>query len=107
MTWYEFLLFVHVSGAVIWLGGGFILQVYGTVVERGGNAAEMAQFAGRAGHLGERVFVPTSFLVLLAGIWLMIDGNWEWGQLWVVFALVAFAVSFAIGLGILTPLAKK
>jgi uncharacterized membrane protein len=107
VTWYEFLLFVHVSGAVIWLGGGFILQVYGMTVERGGDANEMAQFAGRAGHLGERVFVPTALLVVLAGIGLMIEGSWSWGQLWVVFALVAYAVSFALGIGILTPLAKK
>jgi uncharacterized membrane protein len=107
VTWYEFLLFVHVAGAVVWLGGGFILQVYGMVVERGGDHAEMAQFAGRAGHLGERVFVPTSFLVLLAGIGLMIEGPWSWGDLWVVYALIAFAISFALGLGILTPLAKR
>jgi uncharacterized membrane protein len=107
MTWYEFLLFVHVSCAVIWLGGGFVLQVYGTTVERGGDAEEMAQFAGRAGLLGERLFVPTALIVVLAGIGLMIEGHWSWGRLWIVFALVAYGVSFAVGLGILTPLAKK
>jgi uncharacterized membrane protein len=107
VSWYEFLLFVHVGCAVIWIGGGFTLQIYGMVVERGGDATEMAQFAGRAGHLGERLFVPTALIVLLAGIGLMIEGNWSWGQLWVVFALVAFAASFAIGIGILTPLAKR
>jgi hypothetical protein len=27
VTWYEFLLFVHVSGAIIWIGGAFLFQV--------------------------------------------------------------------------------
>jgi uncharacterized membrane protein len=55
MTWYEFLLFVHITAAVIWLGGAFTLQMYGAVVRRGGDAEEMARFAGRAGVLSERM----------------------------------------------------
>ena len=107
MSWYEFLLFVHVACAAIWIGGGFIFQIYGMAVERGGDPGEMAQFAGRAGAVGERVFVPAALLVLLAGIGLMIEGSWSWGQLWIVFALVAFAGSFALGLGVISPLTKK
>jgi uncharacterized membrane protein len=107
MSWYELLLFVHVSCAVIWIGGGFTLQMYGLVVRRGGDPGEIGQFAGRAGHLGERLFAPTAILVILAGIGLMFEGNWDWGQLWVIFALVTFAASFAVGLFVLTPLAKR
>ena len=50
MTWYEFLLFVHVTAAVIWLGGAFTFQMYGAVVRHGGDTDEIARFAGRAGH---------------------------------------------------------
>ena len=107
MTWYEFLLFVHISAAVIWLGGAFTFQMYGFVVRRGGDPEEMARFAGRAGSLAERMFVPASLVVILAGIGLMIEGNWDWGQLWVVFALVTFAASFATGLLVITPMAKR
>jgi len=107
MTWYEFLLFVHITAAVIWLGGAFTFQMYGAVVRRGGDPEEMARFAGRAGTLSERMFVPASLLVVLAGVLLMLDGNWDWGQLWVIFALVTFAASFATGLLVLSPLAKR
>jgi uncharacterized membrane protein len=31
VTWYEFLLFVHLCGAIIWFGGAFLFQVYGMV----------------------------------------------------------------------------
>lgn len=107
MTWYEFLLFVHITAAVIWLGGAFTFQMYGAVVRRGGDPEEMARFAGRAGVLSERMFVPASLVVVLAGVGLMIDGNWDWGQLWVIFALVTFAASFATGLLVLAPMAKR
>jgi hypothetical protein len=107
VTWYEFLLFVHVSCAVIWIGGGFVLQIYAMVERSSGDTAAMARFAGIAGRLGERVFIPASLLVVLAGIGLMIEGPWSWGDLWVVFALVTFAASFALGAGVLGPTAKK
>lgn len=107
MTWYELLLFVHITAAVIWLGGALVLQTYAAVVRRGGDPEELARFVGRAGALAERMFVPSSLIVILAGIGLMLDGDWDWGQLWVVFALVAFAASFATGLFVLSPMAKR
>jgi uncharacterized membrane protein len=107
VSWYEFLLFVHVTAAVIWLGGAFAFQMYGAVVRRGGDPEEMARFAGRVGVIAERMFVPASLVVILAGVGLMLDGNWDWGQLWVVFALVTFAASFVTGLFVLSPMAKR
>ena len=107
MTWYEFFLFVHITAAVIWLGGAFTFQMYGAVVRRGGDLDEMARFAGRAGSLAERMFIPASLIVILAGIALMINGNWDWGQLWVVFALVIFAASFLTGVLVISPIAKR
>lgn len=106
MSWYEFLLFVHVAGAIIWIGGAFIFQVYGMVELASGDRAAIARFAGNAGHIGERLFIPTSIVVLLAGIGLVIDGDWDWGKLWILFALVAFAASFLLGVLVLAPTAK-
>jgi hypothetical protein len=45
--------------------------------------------------------------VILAGVGLMIDGDWPWDRLWVIFALVAFAGSFLLGLGVISPTAKS
>jgi uncharacterized membrane protein len=107
VTWYEFLLFVHVSGAIIWIGGGFIFQIYGMVERRSGDVAAIARFAGNAGRIGERVFSPVAIIVVLAGIGMMLDADWDWGQLWVSFALVAFVGSFILGVGVLGPTAKR
>ena len=107
MTWYEFFLFVHITAAVIWLGGAFTFQMYGFVVRRGGDPSEIALFAGRAGHLSERMFVPAALTVVLAGVALMINGSWDWSQLWVIFALVTFAASFLTGVLVISPMAKR
>ena len=107
MTWYELLLFVHITAAVIWLGGAFTFQMYGRLCAAAATRRRLARFAGRAGHLGERMFVPASLVVVLAGVGLMIDGNWDWDQLWVVFALVTFAASFVTGLFVISPMAKR
>jgi hypothetical protein len=53
MSWYEFLVFVHVTGAVVWIGGAFIFQVYGTVLLGIGDPRQIAEFAGNAGRIGE------------------------------------------------------
>ncbi len=29
MSWFELLLFVHISMAVIWVGGGLMMQLFG------------------------------------------------------------------------------
>ena len=107
MTWYEFLLFVHIGAAMIWLGGAFMFQMYGLVVRRGGDPEEIARFAGRAGSLSERMFIPASLVVIVAGVLMMIDGDWDWGQLWVIFALATFAGSFVTGVFFLGPMAKR
>ena len=78
MTWYEFLLFVHLACAIIWIGGAFLFQMYGTIEVRSGDPAVVARFAGNAGRIGERLFTPMSLLVVPAGIGLMIDGDWPW-----------------------------
>ena len=107
MTWYEFLLFVHVTAAVIWLGGAFTFQMYGAVVRRGGDADEIARFAGRAGMLGERMFVPASVVVDPRRDRDDARRQLGLGQLWIVFALVTFAASFVTGLFVITPMAKR
>lgn len=107
MTWYQILLFVHIAGAIVWVGGGFYVQVYGMIELRSGDPTVIARFAGNAGRLGERLFTPTSIVVLLAGIGLMIDGDWPWGRLWVDFALVAWLGSAVLGAAYLGPTAKR
>ena len=103
MTWYTFFKSVHVVAAVIWVGGAFIIQAFAFRILRTGDARRQAEFAKDSEVIGMRVFIPATWLLLLAGIGMMINLDWSWGQNWIVFGLIAFALSFVVGAGFLGP----
>ena len=41
MSWYAFLLFVHVAMAIIWVGGGLTMQLFGVRAAMSGDPARM------------------------------------------------------------------
>ena len=98
MTWYELWLFLHITAAMVWIGGAAAVQVFGILTKRAADPAKTAFFARNVSFTVTRVFLPAAVLVLLAGIGLVENGNWDWGEpfiawgllLWAVVALVAF-----------------
>src|SRR5919201_6767254 len=103
MTWYTFFKSVHVVAAAVWVGGAVMLQALAFRIIRTGDAKRQADFAKDSEIVGMRVFIPATWLVLLAGIAMMINLDWSWGQNWIVFGLIAFALSFVVGAGFLGP----
>jgi uncharacterized membrane protein len=103
MTWYTFFKSMHVTAAAVWVGGAAMIQALAFRIVRTGDARRQADFAKDTEIIGMRVFIPATWIVLLAGIGMMINLHWSWGQNWVVFGLVAFALSFAVGAGFLGP----
>jgi uncharacterized membrane protein len=88
VTLYEFLLFLHIAFAVIWIGGAVLIQFLALPVLAGGDAARLAQFAGDAGRIGNLVW-ESEF--------------WSLGDDWIVIGLVLFAVTFITGVAFLGP----
>ena len=107
MTWYEFLLFVHIAMAIIWVGGGFFLQMLTLRVLAARDEARMAAFAGDVEVLGIRVFMPSSLLLLLSGIGLVLDADWDWSEPFILVGLVVWLISFVAGAGYLGPTSGK
>ena len=105
--WYALFRAVHVVGAVFWVGGGLMITTLALLAERRNDAQEMATIARQASAVGEKLFAPAGLIVLLMGIGMMINTNWGWGKFWVVFGLLGYAATFAVGLGVLSPRAKK
>ena len=105
--WYAFFKWVHVTGAVLWVGGGLALTILALWAERKQDPAEMAMLARQAAFIGERVFAPVGLLVLLAGIAMVINLHWGWGTSWIVIGLVGYAITFLTGLLVLGPQAKR
>jgi uncharacterized membrane protein len=85
---YEWLLFLHVTGAFAVLA---TVVVYGALVA---GAGAPAQLRGRFLRLGSVLFLIGAVLTLVFGIWLAIDDDqyaiWD---AWIIAALVLWAVA--------------
>jgi len=103
MTWYTFFKSVHIIAAAVWVGGAFMIQALAFRITRTGDGRRQAEFAKDTEVVGMRVFIPATWILLLAGIAMMINFDWSWGQNWIVFGLIAFAISFIVGAGFLGP----
>jgi uncharacterized membrane protein len=103
VTWYTFFKSVHLVAVAVWVGGAAMIQALALRITRTGDARRQADFAKDTEIVGMRVFIPTTWILLLAGIAMMINLDWSWGQNWIVFGLIAFALSFVVGAGFLGP----
>ena len=105
-SWYVAFKAVHVVAAVLWVGGGTLLAALVITAERDPDPARLLGVARQA-EWAARIFIPASFTVLAMGIAMTINGDLDWGQFWLVFGLIAWGISTAIGIGFLTPRIKQ
>jgi uncharacterized membrane protein len=105
--WYAFFKWVHVTGAVLWVGGGLTLTILALRAERSSDPSEMATIARQAAFVGERVFAPVGLLVLAMGIAMVVNLDLDWGTSWIVVGLVGYVITFLTGLLVLGPQAKR
>ena len=97
MTLEPWLRFAHITGAVIWIGGGLMLTVIGGRARRSGDIVLIREFARTLSYVGPRVLAPAVVVVLASGIWLVVQQSRDFSQLWILLALGAFAAAFVIG----------
>jgi uncharacterized membrane protein len=98
MSWYEFLLFVHVAAAAVWVGGAAIIQFFGLRAMRAPNPMRLVDLAGDIEWIGQRVLVPASAVAVVSGVLLVIDSDvWGFGDDWIVIGIILFAITFLAG----------
>jgi uncharacterized membrane protein len=106
MTLYELLLFVHVLAAATWVGGAVMLKVQSArALKSDPNRA--AELALETEWVGTKVLMPASIALLVAGLWLVFEGDWGFEPLWVKLGLGIYVVSAVAGAVFLGPLYKQ
>ena len=106
-AWYALFKTVHVTFALIWIGGGFLLTLLGIIAEQKNDPIEIATVARQAAMVGEKLFAPAGLIVFLMGVAMMLNTNWGWGKFWIVAGLIGYVITFLTGILVLAPLAKK
>jgi uncharacterized membrane protein len=95
---YDWLLFLHVLAAMVWVGGGVMVAVIAGRVLRDPDPAAVGRFAGSLRVLGPLVLAPATVAVLGLGIYLVLDTDaWDFGQRWIQVGLGLFAAAFVVG----------
>jgi uncharacterized membrane protein len=103
MSFYELVLLVHIAAAIVWLGSGFLFHVLAHRADRARDDAALGLILRDMGALSNVLFIPASLVVLVAGIVMVADGPWGFGDLWIIIALAGFAVGFLTGAAFLGP----
>ena len=101
MTWFEFWLFLHVTAAIVWIGGAATIQVFGILTKRAADPAKSAFFATTVSYTILRVFLPAALVVIASGIGLTKTGHWDWGEPFIVGGLVLWALVALVAFGFL------
>jgi uncharacterized membrane protein len=102
LTLYELLLFGHLTFVAAWVGGDIMLQVLSFRVLASSGERQIA-FTSDVEWLGLRLLVPASVLVLVFGIGLVSDGDWDMGQFWLLAGVAVFLASAITGAAFLGP----
>ena len=104
MTWFTFLLFVHVLMAVIWIGGSLMMQFFGIRASMSGDPRRLGELGEDIEWIANRVFIPASLLAFASGVLLVIESDfYGFGDDWIVIGLALYATTFLAGVLFLGP----
>jgi uncharacterized membrane protein len=92
LTWYEFWLFLHISAAIVWIGGAVAVQVFAALTKRAADPAQSAALGRNVAFLAAKVFLPSSLFVFVTGIAVTEDGGWDWSEPFIVLGIVGWAL---------------
>jgi uncharacterized membrane protein len=105
--WYFVFKMLHVSAAVVWVGGGLFLTICALLAEVANDDDQLLQVGHWAEVVAGRLFPLMSFVVLGFGIAMTTNASIGYNQFWIIFGLVAWASSAATGILFLGPEAKR
>ncbi len=96
MNRYEWLLFLHVSGAFLLLSGAVVAGVFNVAALRRERPSEIALLLGLTRWAV--VAISAGLLVTLGfGLWLVHNVGYGWGDGWIIGSLVLWVVSGFLG----------
>jgi uncharacterized membrane protein len=93
---YDWLLFLHVTGAFLVLGGAVMAGIFNFAALKRERPSEIAVLF-RLTRLAVVVIGAGMGVTLVFGLWLVHNAGYGWGQTWIVLALVLWVLSNAMG----------
>jgi uncharacterized membrane protein len=105
--WYFVFKMLHVSAAVLWVGGGLFIAICAILAELANDDDQLLEIGRLADQVASKVFPLMSFVVLGFGFAMTANADIGYDQFWIIFGLIAWAASAATGILFLTPQTKR
>jgi uncharacterized membrane protein len=96
--WYFVFKMLHVSAAVVWVGGGLFITICALLAELTNDDDQLLAIGHWAENVAGRLFPVMSFVVLGFGIGMTENLSIAYDQFWLIFGLIAWALSAATGI---------
>jgi uncharacterized membrane protein len=93
---YQWLLFFHVTGAFMVVGGAVMAGIFNVSALRRDRPSEVVVLF-RLTRLAVRSITVGMVVTLGFGLWLVSDADYGWGETWIVLALILWFVANALG----------
>src|SRR6266511_1486808 len=91
----DWLMFLHVLAAMVWVGGLVALNAFGVLALRAGDRDAVARFIGSFRAVGPFVLMPAAIAVLVLGVWMvLVDEAWTCEQTWIWLAVALVGAVF-------------
>jgi uncharacterized membrane protein len=107
VTRYEILLFLHVFGAIVWIGLGLTGMSMAVWAERHGEHAFAEPVYRGVAWIEPPAIVLGPLLLIVTGVALVLDGPWGFGDTWIAIGLTAYVAALALGLLFQAPGTKR
>lgn len=108
MTRYELFKFLHVVGAIMWLGGGIGLTIFAWRARVAGDQRTLVAMVERGKDLGNFLFMPAFVLTLGFGIAMVAtESIWSFADLWILIGFGGIALSGVAEMAISQPAGKR
>lgn len=103
MTGYEVALFLHLLGVVMLAGGSAATTVLGIAASRTNETRLIDRYLHLSQVSERTLIIPGSIGLLAAGLWLVSETGYGYGDGWLIGAYVLFALAMGIGMFALGP----
>ena len=104
----EWLSFVHILAAIVWVGASITQSVVMTKANRDPDRTVVAGLARQLEWLGPFLIGPAAIAVIGAGIWITLIEDWvAFSDTWIWLSLVLVGVSMVLGMAYFGPEGRR
>lgn len=98
MNGFEIFKFLHVLGAVVWVGAGVGLFLLSVRLRAVGDRGTIVTLGQHSEALGKLLFMPAAFGTLIFGVLMAAtEARFSFMDLWILIGFAAVAASFLVG----------